>query len=157
MDSGAGRPSQPAGGYPPHPRQEHRCSHIQSNFAWNTTTGCQVIHAIEGAQQGRLAATRGAYDGSDPFLVYRQVDAGQGAELAIIDGQVFDVHLCNPIDFHKQVLKTDSEISIFNLHKSLAFHQAVCGVNPDRAVTLTIRTKSISTSATAQACWMRSR
>ena len=59
--------------------------------------GIEVVHAIENAQQGRLAAARGPNEGGHFVLAQRQADVLERRYLAVIEAEVADIDLFREI------------------------------------------------------------
>src|SRR5262249_6368128 len=63
---------------------------VEQHLALGALVGIEVIHAVEHAQQGRLAAARRADEGGDLVLVERKADPLQGLGLAVEEVEVAD-------------------------------------------------------------------
>jgi hypothetical protein len=66
---------------------------IKQDLALVAHVRVEVVHAVEAAQEGRLAAARRADQGGDLVLLDRKVDALQGLEVAIVEVERIDLRL----------------------------------------------------------------
>jgi hypothetical protein len=63
------------------------------------------VHAVEAAQEGRLAAARRADQGRDLVSFDREIDALQGLKVTIVEIQRIDLRLQFGLRFRGRVLR----------------------------------------------------